>query len=535
MTDFQNNEQNDNIEIKNEPLKEEVLSEEEELSTVFGNPIAHEDVKKTVSPKKRLYTVIASVLAVAILIGSTVAVIKLIPEKDSDNESSIQTSEITVLDLDVEKIKEVTVKNGNGTFKFIPTRIENTSDDEGAEPTVTTVWNVNGMDSKYTNSSHLASIASAAASISAISEIDGKSVTECGLDKPLYTVTMTMEDDSVCVVDFGAASPDGIGNYMKVSNQDKIYLVEASVPSGFEFELIDLADTTAISGLPVTKLESKYVSDEKVSGFDTITFTGKNFQTPLVIEMSKDTAFSDYFAYVIVSPETRVADKVDEPFNMFINGLTVDGAYSYDVGADSLKKFGLDNPYLSVTIKIGNYTDTFKFSKIDEEYCAVINKNSYMIRKVPISSISFIDYNAENFYATMAYLKSISDVDEFGIEIGDISHNFKIVYDEEAEENQYTITCDGKGITAEFFQGFYQDFAGTIYTDYKTDVKISSPDMKFTLKLKDGKTDILTYHKDTATRYAFAINGKVMGRISSTDYNRLVKDLENVVQNKDIP
>ena len=88
----------------------------DEFSTVFSDPTEHKNASGK-QRKKLLPVIIAAVLAVAVLAGGTVAVVKLIPERE--DESSVPTVEtITVLDLDSDDFKTVTVTNENGTFKL---------------------------------------------------------------------------------------------------------------------------------------------------------------------------------------------------------------------------------------------------------------------------------------------------------------------------------------------------------------------------------------------------------------------------------
>ena len=89
---------------------------EDGASTVFSDPADH---KKTAARKKRplLPIIISAVLAVAVLAGGTVAVIKLIPEREDDTSTpSVET--IKVLDKSSDDFKTVTVTNKNGTFKL---------------------------------------------------------------------------------------------------------------------------------------------------------------------------------------------------------------------------------------------------------------------------------------------------------------------------------------------------------------------------------------------------------------------------------
>lgn len=544
MSDFPLNEKKDEI-TENAELDDAIKvngqDTDDEFSTIFGDPVEHRKKAGDAHKKKRLLSVIAACLAVAVLVGGTLAVIKLIPEKETEDSADYTDETIQVLELEEDAVSAVTMTNSKGSFKLVPVRTETETDTDSEDSTdaaVTTTWTVEGTDQKYTSSSAIQDKVSSVISLTAISEITGKTAEQCGFNDPLYTAVIELADAENRTVEVGTASGDGLGNYLRVSGDDKIYLVEASALAELEFELLDLADTTAIPGITVTDDMADYTGDDgALTTFDTITLTGSNFAKPLVISAKNDdSAISQYFNYTITSPQKRIADNVDDLFNMFTNGLSVSGAYAFDVSAASLKAVGLDAPYLTASVKIGNTTATFKIAKVDDEYCAVVTDDSYMIRKVAASNLTFLDYDAESFYSNMVFLENIMDLSELTLTAGEESYTFGIAYDEEAEsDSQFTITHNGEQITAGFFQNFYQDFVGMTFADYNTDSAVTAMDMTITVKFLDGHTESVALAKDTATKYACFVNGERMGRVSSTDYNRLLKDIRNVSQNKDIP
>ena len=114
--------------MNNIPEKENLPLEEE--STVFSAPTTNDkDKKKLNKSKKRLPIAIISICLVAALIGGTVAVIKLIPEKTDDTTSTPAVSDIEVLKLSSDNFKTVSVKNSNGLFKLYSKTEKNESDE----------------------------------------------------------------------------------------------------------------------------------------------------------------------------------------------------------------------------------------------------------------------------------------------------------------------------------------------------------------------------------------------------------------------
>jgi len=533
MSDFPVNEERE--EIQEPTVQTSESSADDEFSTIFAAPTEHKDKTHAGRKKKRLLSVIAAFLAVAILIGGTVAVVKLIPEKQTEESDPYSDNSIEVTALELDDIDSVTVKNSKSTFKLVPIRTEKKSESSDDETELETVWTVEGTDKSLTSSPAIAGVVETAASLSAMSEITGRTESDCGFDKPSFVVDISTKEKSI-KLNFGALSADGIGYYLQIAGEDKIYLVEYSLAQNFEFSLLDMADTTSIPGIVTDDVNVKYVSEGTLTSFDSITVSGKNFPQAMVIEPNNDSSeLGQYFNYSITAPQARVADKVDKVFNLFVNGLTVSGAYALDVSAQSLKEVGLDAPYITATIKLGDYSLTYKIAKVDNEYCAVITNNSKIIHKVSASSIEFLDYNTESFYSNMAYLKSIMDLSNLTLTAADESYSFDIKYDKDKEDDQFDITYKGNKISSEFFQNFYQDFVGVTYTDFKEDCDISNIELSVTVTFLDGHKETVSYAKDSATKYACVINGKCLGRVSSADVSRLLKDIRNVAQNKDIP
>ena len=101
-------------------------------------------------------------------------------------------------------------------------------------------------------------------------------------------------------------------------------------------------------------------------------------------------------------------ENVSAAFKLFTDNLAVAGAYSYDIDDKSLAAVGLDNPDLIVSLTVGGETKTFKIAYVDDEYCAVINDSSIMIRKVARSNIAFAGATSESFYSTWVIMQMIN-------------------------------------------------------------------------------------------------------------------------------
>lgn len=523
-------EQSADVEIQQE------IEEEKETSTVFADPVHRE--KKIVSPKrKRLTTIISAVLVVAVLCTGIWAAIKWIPtmEGGEDNTSSA-LPKVTVLDVDKSTVSTVAVKNKNGTFNLY-SEDKQVTDDKGTTSTKK-IWRVEPLEEKYTSSDRISQIVSYATSLTAIREIDTKTVEECGLDKPTLTVDVALKNGDKYSIFVGKESLDATGVYLKVSNSDKIYLVNLTVPLNFEFELINLANDSAFDAVTFKADVSDYLDESgTLTKFDYLKLSGANFPKTVTIEPNADDTMASIIAYIITSPENRYAADVDSVLGAFTNGIVASGAYSFDVSKESLAKVGLDKPDVIATLCVAGETKTYKIKVVDEEYCAVINEDSYMIKKVSLPNIAFASYTAEDLYSSWICMDSIMDMETLTITAKGKTHVFDIIHNEieEGEDgDRYTIMYNGKKTDLKNFQEFYMYFVGIKCSNFTADNISAAPDATIKLTMFKGKTKTITFTAFNDTKYQVTSDGQILGKISSTYYNKFIKYLDMVIEGETI-
>lgn len=519
-----------------ENIVEEALQSEteyapgEESSTVFSDPAEHK--KTAVRHKKKLLPVIISaVLAVAVLAGGTVAVIKLIPEREEGSSSpSVET--IKVIDEDSDDYKTVTVTNENGTFKLYSAEetVETDSSDSSGSRTEIN-WYLDGYDKELIDSSSVGNIADYASSLEAAREITAKTVAECGLETPVIRADVVKNDGSEFSILVGSESPDGTGIYVKLSTDDKIYVTESTVKDNFTFDALGLAEKSQVPGITVTDAMADYAEEGELTSFDTITLTGKNYTETVVITPNDDEIFSDYASYLVISPTKRIADNVDGIFDLFKNGVSVSGAYSFDNSAVARKQFGLDNPDLTATIKIGSFTTTYLFKQQADGDYAVWYEGARLIKKVSKANLTFIDYKTTDYYADWVCLQSINELSNFTVKTPDKAYSFDIVYDDsEDAEKTLVITYEGKKLVAENFKNFYQECISLSCSDYTVDKVSGEPEMSIIFTYSDSSRDTVTvdFVKSSETKYQYSVNGIDMGKVNSTDLNKILRLVKKV-------
>jgi len=549
MSNIPENEKINNMEnqvdedsVENTPA----LSDEEEFSTIFSDPAIH---RRTAPEKKKGYLlkILAGVLAVAILGTGTWAVIEFIPEMEEDVTSPYH-EEITVKEIESDDFKTVTIKNDNGTTEFysLTEKATDSSDssDTSSETAEVTKWYIKGVDKSFTSDSSIATFIGQFGNVTAVREITEITAADCGLDKPTLTATAVCKDGTEYTLDIGKIGDNISGaRYGKFSDSDKIYLLTGGyVDSLAEVEPLLYDATVSTPAFEVPDGGEDYVAEDgSLTTFDKLTVSGKNMSDEIVFKANNDKEIASMIGYVVTSPSMRIAQNAEYVLAIFKSGLSVDGAYAFDVSDKALKKFGLDKPDFTATLEILGKKMTYKFKLQKDGNCAVIADGAKVISKVSATTdlsgegkvllSSLLEFSVTDFYASWISLYNIADISDFKVNVEGKDYNFAIKAneDEEAEDN-YIIKLNGKKIDCQSFQYLYQWFITMNCSDFNVDDLDSDPDMtvKFSFNKKNYKDSVIEFRRSGATRYQYTVDGINMGKTTSAEINKFVKYLKKV-------
>ncbi len=513
------------------------LESQEEFSTIFSDPTAHKKTAEDVKKKKRLPIIIACFLAVAVLIGGTVGVIKLIPEKETETPTT-ESQDIKVLDLTGDDLTEMTVTNSNGTYKFYSkteVKTESSESSTSSEEKESIVWYIDGYDKELINSDNVANKVTSIAGVVASMEITKLTAADCGLDKPKASAELVTKDGKKHTVLLGNANLDKVsgGCYMKLADEDKIYLVSDTYQQYYEFTSLDMAKSDSLPHFDPGEEYSDYLNEEKViETFDSITVTGKNFAEPVVIEPTKDEDLAAYAGFYVTSPARRIAQNTETLFEAFQKGVVASGVYSFDVSAASLAAHGLDKPDFAATIKIGKSSMTFKFALQEDGNYAAIENGGKTIRMIVASNVPFGQYTTTDFYSNWVCLNGIDDLKELSIVTPDKTYTFGIVANEDEEaEDKYVITYGGTKLDCQSFQDYYQQLISISCTDFTVDKVSGGAEYSFIFKFKDaiGGENRIDFIKSSETRYQYSSDGEMLGKVNTSALNKIIRELEKLV------
>lgn len=509
----------------------ENLNEQEEFSTVFSNPTEHTTKAVKNGNKKRILTVLSAFCALAVLVGGTFAAVKLIPKKSDETTGQPELKEIEVLSQKDTDLKSVTVNNKNGSFKFYS--IITKAEDENSEDTAK--WYLEGYKQELVSTSSISNIVNNITNISASREITEKTAEECGLVNPAISADVAANDGGKWSVLIGSKSPDNSGVYLKLSTKDTIYLIPDAIDESLTFEPLDLANTDSIAGINLDSNYADYTEDGKLKSFDSIIVSGKNFPKNVVIKPNNND-IEKTISYVITEPVERVAENADKLLSVFSDGITVSGAYSFDVTPETLSALGLNNPDFAAKIKVKDFTYTYKFKLQSDGSYAVVTDDSIMVKKVSAGSLEVLGYTETDFYADWVFIESIDKIANLTVNSGGKSYSFDIKANEDEEsEESYIVNYDGKTLKSYDFQSFYQYCISLKSSDFTTENLSGPDDASLVYSYNDGTKPVtVTFKKATATKYQYYINGSPMGKVNSSEFNKLDKYLKQLVSGQTV-
>ncbi len=519
----------------------EKIEQVEEKSTIFSDPKEHREVKK--KGKNKILVTVVSVLSVALIIGASFAIIKFIPERIEENQNNVGKIELCDYGAgynsitESENVKSVKLTNKNGTFNLYSEAVGFTDSTTG-EDTYELKWYLKGYDKELTDTSLLEDVVRAVVDIDAIRLIDTKTEAQCGLDKPSVEATVTLADKSKFTVEIGDKSPDNAGVYLKISTKEGIYLVGGNLDDTLTFTDIEMANTEAHPAITLDEKYSDYVSGSSIQKFDDITISGKNFEKDLVFELNPEENLASYSPYVMVEPIRRSAENLDGIYTMFSQGFAVTGAYSYDVKASTIKKFGLDSPDFVVSMRFDDFVYSYKFALQRDGDYAVVGTDSKNVRRVSASGFDFLSYGTTDFYNQVVFITPIDGVSNLTLKTSDKTYDFSIVKNPNGSEevNTYIVECDGKTYNSTYFQSFYQFLCLLECMEFDVEKTNAKPALTitYTYNDKDRAPTVIEFVKINSTKYQCSLDGVKLGKIGASTYNKIFKNLERLLDGKQV-
>ncbi|OJU14163.1 MAG: hypothetical protein BGN88_07015 [Clostridiales bacterium 43-6] len=475
-----------------------------ENSTIFDKPEITEKKKK---PKKMI-SLIAGILVVALLGGGVFAVNVLFPKKDP---SDITTSQnvIKVTDTFSSPITEITVKNASDTFSVIP------YEGKDAEGNKTTYYKLKGYDNIPQNVEMVSQLGEFIQAITATRQLtdDTTNLKFYGLDKPTTVLTAKLKNGETVVVEFGAVAPDKSGNYCKTTFKKGIFLVSTDTIVRFTNPKTKYINTELIPAMVAESEKDEYFSTEaKLIKYESITLSGSLREKPIVLGYDSNAKSS--LVYLITSPIQTYAnpDMIASILDPLATGITAADSYVFNPTAKDLKQYKLDKPETIIQYVVKNKIITIKLSATSEEgsYAALVNDYP-VIYKMSDTIVPYYSMQIKDIRYSSQYMEPITSVSNMTITAMGKAKTYNLTHVKNASsQDDVLVVSDGKEFNSDNFSYFYGYLTLLSSNDYTEQGKPGTkPYLSILVNYNtDKKSDLLEFTKFSDLYYFFSINGK---------------------------
>ncbi len=267
--------------------------------------------------KNKKQTLIILLIAVVIL----TSILLLLKNKNKDNDITEETTDTIIAEIDISKIKEISFKNEYDSFEFV-------KDADGT-------WTNLKDDSFPLKQAELYSIENSIETINynLVVSKTPEDLAQYGLDNPLVSALITLDDGSKTQLNIGIKLPVTDGYYAMINDDSAVYVINNDLFNVFNKSQSDML---AIEVLPTISADS--IGYVKLTNEDKVTLEMKYNE-------NEPSGFSGFNNWQLLQPYEKVMEgntyTVLEYLEKFGN-LYFNKCIDYNV--DDLAQYGLENP-----------------------------------------------------------------------------------------------------------------------------------------------------------------------------------------------
>lgn len=499
---------------------------------------------------KKVKTLIAAIVAVAVLGAALAAVLLLMGDgtggTSSDASSSVESdTSVKLIEQKQENVENIRVVNQKGSYDIALI---------GSKK-----WEIAQLKGFDQNANAYSMVTSAAAEISASKILleTQENLEEYGLDQPKTVVTVTYKDGSTFQMNLGNASPDG-GVYMTAAGKDPVYIYSGDA-SYFEYTPYDFLDTTIVAAASSGSTSSGSSGNQQLI-VDRFEVQRPNLDQPIILVKNPESADGSnsltLSAYQITSPIKTMAN--DEKLGTYITGFFGLSASSVEVlkpTAAQKKERGFDTPTAVIKVSYDgkNYvlrvgsaitceaTDDPKALESGHTHSIVgynvMLDGKDLIYNVYPSSLPWLELKADNITSPFVVIPNILDVKRLTVAFDGNTYVFDISNHKDDEgDSIITAKYNGKTLTEDYFKSYYQISLSLTQSGINTKPVSGSPILTVQYEYADSsrKTDKLEFFDNGEGAVVIRHNGEANFLTKYSLINRIKKNTLLIIQNKEI-
>ena len=478
---------------------------------------------------------VTGIIVVGVLAASLGGML-LILEKTGGNDSSSSAAQSSstevinkkeskktqIVDRSVEQVTSVKVENKFDTFEMV----RNT--------TGKTTWLIDALDGVAASLTDENSLADCAATLKSFDTVEenAEDLSKYGFDEPTSKFTVTFED--------GESRTFIVGDMLPGSDR-YYYLHEEGSNTVYEVLTTYLQYMCQSKEDFVTKVLIAQPGQDSYPDYGTLTVKRKDQDYKVVIKNDDKDEGGAVSAQIMTEPVygyLNISNSTEYTHGMW--GLTASTAAVIKPGKDDIKKYGLDDPYATVTLKgdeydykltIGDSINAVdengnELTAIDSYYCMVEGVEGLdCIFIIKAEELPWVTKTPENILSSLMTFNYIKDVGEVKITKGDSVDDIKVTYDTEAEDVK-DAQMNGKTLDVPSFKTFYEFLLTCPTSELCFDEPADSKSiMKIEVIRHDGGGDTLEFFEDTGRRYIVKLNGVPSYRIESKWADQFEKNI----------
>jgi len=416
------------------------------------------------------------------------------PKDETKKEEVIKPDPISVLTLDSGSVVKVVVNTESDNYTITK------SGDK------VTISNSNNIKINSLSLSTYSELLSQITSYQLVTE-KPEEATLYGFDEPSGSVVITTSDGATHTIYIGNKTIDGKGNYIKLSDENKIYSMSADEMGLLAPNYEDFVSTGIFS------LDPSYTT---LSYFEIGKDGNKPYRFNYTIEETDGTTLTSWKMSTPIKAEanvTTLTEKVITPLETFgASGVK-------DARPKDLSVYGLDKPYATLTIASSVVTHKYKFGKEEGGYRYFMADNYASVYMIDAESVAFIDVSYIDLIERNVHVENVKKVSKVEIKTPDAQYVMDIA--------DGAKSINGKKIGDSFSKAF-QSIIGMRFDDVNTSFKGGTSEATIKFTRTDGTTCTLSYVPIDEVNYIVLVDGSGYAVISKYTFNEAIKVVKKV-------
>ena len=442
-----------------------------------------------------------NIIIILVILGALIGglfLVKMLPEKDENstntqNMSSIEyidilrmnSSDITKIQLESSKNSYTVIKNGN---ELSLSDSSNVKIDKKALETF-----VNSCS--YIYAEKLASEKAEDAEI-------------YGFSNPKATIMISLKDGTIKTVYIGNETIDGSGNYIKLSDENKIYIKSAYGISSLTPDYISFVDKNVLT---INPTEYETLSNISIAKTGNTSIELKSF--------TEEDGDKKNILWKMVKPVYAEANSLVLSNDVLTPLETFTASGVVEAKPKDLSKYGINTPYAILFISAEGLTQKLTFGKEVDGYRFFTVDNYASVYMAPTQSLSFLDVAYIDLMSRLVHLENIKNISTVDIKSADKSFNLKISGDESY--------INGQKIDKDIFKKIYQNIISISFDSVDINAKAkNTPDVSIKYTRNDGSSCTVSFISVNERNYLALVDGKGNSIVSKKSVRDVIEFIE---------